>query len=168
MDTAYVISLAVLIAIIFAVLVLLVWIHFRSVNYLDRVLRSPIKQVLGLCVLLLLLFIFLKSLHAVFFTDSDFSGYALYGILSQTSSIEVSEADNGLKFYTFLVSILGAVFFSGIWVSTITNSLLRRIREVEDGKVRYSSLRNHDVIIGVDDTLVSAIKSFCGKGQIRL
>lgn len=166
MDTAYVISLAVLIAIIFAVLVLLVWIHFRSVNYLDRVLRSPIKQVLGLCVLLLLLFIFLKSLHAVFFTDSDFSGYALYGILSQTSSIEVSEADDGLKFYTFLVSILGAVFFSGIWVSTITNSLLRRIREVEDGKVRYSSLRNHDVIIGVDDTLVSAIKSFCGKGQI--
>lgn len=141
-----------------------VWFFFWRTNQIDRILSHKNRQIF---VLLFIIFIVLAVLVAI---ENVISGNMdttdawshLYGLFSQTVGAYSNNNNNAntnqkQQIFYIIVSLTGAVLFSGAFVATITNSLLRRIDDSEKGMARYRNLRNHDIVIGANELLPSVV-----------
>lgn len=143
------------------------WYKYKCTDQIDKIIMNPAKQMLCLLLCVFLVFAFLLFIGSYALDDTeDISAIVrLYGLFSQTTSAYNLGESPGLQLYYLFVSALGAVFFSGILVSTITNSILRRAEEYKIGKIHYSSLSRHDIIIGANEAIVAIVKSLKGKNN---
>ncbi|MDX8341753.1 hypothetical protein SLH46_21315 [Draconibacterium sp. IB214405] len=80
------------------------------------------------------------------------------GIFSQyIDPGNVHMAADGKKWYAAIIAIVGAILFNGVFISTLTNMIERRIERINEGFVRYK-LTNHVVIAGYEDYIIGEIK----------
>lgn len=80
------------------------------------------------------------------------------GIFSQyIDPGNVHMAAEGKKWYAAIIAIVGAILFNGVFISTLTNMIERRIERINEGLVRYK-LTNHVVIAGYEDYIIGEIK----------
>ncbi len=68
------------------------------------------------------------------------------------------------RWVRLLMSTLGAVFLSGLLISTITNAFERNADKWQSG-FSYYKLKNHIVIIGSDQMVHGLVKQLCGSFQ---
>lgn len=141
------------------IVMLILWYHYRCSDELDKVIKSPQKQIwglVGLMTIILIVFIIIQNLLSENESAED-TFFLIYGLFSQT--LEAYNIDNNttMQIFYLIISAIGAIFFSGVLISTITNGFMRRIEDLNNGKVRYKSLSNHDVIIGSNEILLSVI-----------
>ncbi|MBO5942678.1 MAG: hypothetical protein J6Q63_05260 [Bacteroidales bacterium] len=75
------------------------------------------------------------------------------------------EKNNGIGAQIFVVffTIIGMVFLGGLLITTLTNIVERRVSNIEEGKVVYSAMKNHYVIIGHGDITTSIIQTIYGE-----
>ena len=154
-----------MIAIILVLFVLIVifayWYKYRCIDQIDKIIMNPTKQllVLSLCVITVFsLLIFVGQLMLGETNDASIVVF-LYGLFSQTTSAYNPAYDIDFQIFSVLVSVIGAVFFSGILVSTITNSILCRVGDYKEGKIHYKQLHKHDIIIGVNEIVPAVVSS---------
>lgn len=57
-----------------------------------------------------------------------------------------------------VINIFGSVLLGGVLISTISNIIERRVEVVRKGKAYYKSIRDHYVIIGYSNIIISLIK----------
>lgn len=140
------------------------WYKYKCTDQIDKIIMNPTKQLLCLLLCVFLIFAFLILIGSYALDDKeDISAIVmLYGLFSQTKSAYDPDISTDLQLYSLFVSVLGAVFFSGILVSTITNSVLRRVEDYKTGKIHYSSLNKHDIIIGANEAIVAIVNSLKG------
>ena len=80
------------------------------------------------------------------------------GIFSQyIDPGNVHMAAEGKKWYAAIIAIVGAILFNGVFISTLTNMIERRIERINAGLVRYK-LKNHILIAGYEDYIIGEIK----------
>lgn len=77
------------------------------------------------------------------------------GAVSSGSDNEGSSQQN--RFFDFVIAIFGAIFFTGAFVSVISNMLEARVEAYKNGLVRYR-FSNHILILGGDRMLSSIVK----------
>lgn len=137
------------------------WYKFRCIDQIDKIIRTPAKQLFALALCVIVVFVLLIVVGGYIIKDSNDPSVLvfLYGLFSQTMSAYNPEYSIDLQLYSVFVSILGAVFFSGILVSTITNSIMCRVDNYKEGKINYNHLKDHYIIIGANEILVSIINS---------
>ena len=135
------------------------WYKYKCTDQIDKIIMNPTKQMLCLLLCVFLVFVFLIFIGSYALDDTeDISAIVrLYGLFSQTTSAYNPGDSTSLQLYYLFVSALGAVFFSGILVSTITNSILRRVEEYKIGKIHYNSLNKHAIIIGANEAIAAAV-----------
>ena len=143
------------------------WYKYKCTDQIDKIIMNPTKQMLCLllCVFLVFAFLIFIGSYALEDTEDISAIVRLYGLFSQTTSAYNLGDSTGLQLYYLFVSALGAVFFSGILVSTITNSILRRVEEYKIGKIHYNSLNKHDIIIGANEAIAAIVKSLAGNNN---
>lgn len=61
------------------------------------------------------------------------------------------------QIFTFIVSLSGIIFLGGMLISTLINTVERRVQKIEQGLVTYKSLEGHYVIIGYGEMIISLI-----------
>ena len=155
------------ITILILLLVFGYWYKYKCTDQIDKIIMNPTKQMLCLllCVFLVFAFLIFIGSYALEDTEDISAIVKLYGLFSQTTSAYNLGESTGLQLYYLFVSALGAVFFSGILVSTITNSILRRVEEYKIGKIHYNSLNKHDIIIGANEAIAAIVKSLEGNNN---
>jgi ribosomal protein L30E len=84
----------------------------------------------------------------------------IYGLFSKTVSAYNPSLDINFQIFSVFVPIIGTVFFSGILVSTITNSILCRVDDYKKGKIHYKHLKGHNIIIGANEILPAIVNSY--------
>lgn len=80
------------------------------------------------------------------------------------------EISHTQRIATLIIALVGAVLFTGMLVSVISNMLERRVEKFRNGNIYYK-LNAHFVILGYDQMTQSLIKQICGlhpKGDIVL
>lgn len=93
------------------------------------------------------------SLTFMLFTDSGTLGNAL----QSNSHVSV-----GVILFCLIISILGALIFTGLLISVFSNYFQRRVEDYLQGQVRYQ-LANHIVFIGYDEILPSLVNQVLSK-----
>lgn len=93
------------------------------------------------------------SLTFMLFTDSGTLGNAL------KSDSHVSA---GVTLFCLVISILGALIFTGLLISVFSNYFQRRVEDYLHGSIRYH-LADHIIFIGYDDILPSIINQVLSK-----
>ena len=143
------------------------------VERLDRTLSGGFfKQVKWLLGFTILVFAILIGVSFLFPDSNEICG--IEGKLDRIKGIiylmidpgNVSlETDNavGIQLFTGVVAALGMVLLGGLLISTLTNVVERRVSDVEDGNVVYSSMRDHYVIIGYGSLVVSIVRNIYSK-----
>lgn len=139
-----------------------VWFFFWRTNQIDRILSHKNRQLVAVFSIIFIVLALLMSIENVISDDMDKANAwsHLYGLFSQTVGAYSYNDDNSnpkQQIFYIIVSLTGAVLFSGAFVATITNSLLRRIDDSEKGMARYRNLRNHDIVIGANELLPSVV-----------
>lgn len=153
-------SIIFLSIIFIGVILIILWYHYKCSDELDKIIRSPQKQIwglIGIMTIILIIFIIIQNL----LSEKEPTGNAfflIYGLFSQTLEAYNIDTNTTMQIFYLIISAIGAIFFSGVLISTITNGFMRRIEDLNNGKVRYKSLYNHDVIIGSNEILLSVIK----------
>lgn len=61
------------------------------------------------------------------------------------------------QLFTFIISLAGLIFLGGMLLSTLINSIERRVQRVEQGLVVYTKLKDHYVIIGYGAMIINVI-----------
>ena len=138
------------------------WFFFWRTNQIDRILSHKNRQLVAVFSIIFIVLALLMSIENVISEDMDKANAwsHLYGLFSQTVGAYSYNDDNSnpkQQIFYIIVSLTGAVLFSGAFVATITNSLLRRIDDSEKGMARYRNLRNHDIVIGANELLPSVV-----------
>lgn len=154
-------KLVLLLVVITFVFTLVYWYKYRCVDQLDKLIMNPTKQllVLSLCVIFVFILLIFIGQYILGETNNASIIVFLYGLFSQTTSAYNPSYDLSFQLFSLLVSVIGAVFFSGILVSMITNSILCRVGDYKDGKIHYKQLHKHDIIIGANEILPAIINS---------
>ena len=125
------------------------WYKYRCIDQIDKIIMNPTKQLLALSLCVIIIFgllIFIGVFAASDANNLDIIVF-IYGLFSQTVSAYNPSHDINFQIFSVFVSIIGAVFFSGILVSTITNSILCRVDDYKKGKIHYKHLKGHNIII---------------------
>lgn len=65
----------------------------------------------------------------------------------------------GAQIFVILFALSGMALLGGLLITTLTNIVERRVSDIEEGKVIYSSMKNHYVIIGYGDLTTSVIQT---------
>ena len=138
------------------------WFFFWRTNQIDRILSHKNRQLVAVFSIIFIVLALLMSIENVISEDMDKANAwsHLYGLFSQTVgaySYNDNNSNPKQQIFYIIVSLTGAVLFSGAFVATITNSLLRRIDDSEKGMARYRNLRNHDIVIGANELLPSVV-----------
>ena len=138
------------------------WYKYHCIDQIDKIIMNPVKQllVLSLCVILVFGLLIIIGVLASGDTKNIDIIVFIYGLFSQTASAYNPSHDINFQIYSVFVSIVGAVFFSGILVSTITNSIICRVDEYKKGKIHYKHLKGHNIIIGANEILSALVNSF--------
>ena len=123
---------------------------------------NPAKQllVLSLCVIIIFGLLIIIGVFTAGDTNNLDIIVFIYGLFSQTASAYNPSHDINFQIFSVFVSIIGAVFFSGILVSTITNSILCRVDDYKKGKIHYKHLKGHHIIIGANEILPAIVNSY--------
>ncbi len=116
---------------------------------------------------------FVMGLLALFITYAHFRNLAIFehnvnltdkvqGVIYHffdpgNQSIE-REQSLELQIFTFIVSLSGIIFLGGMLISTLINTVERRVQKIEQGLVVYKSLKNHYIIIGYGEMIISLIE----------
>lgn len=69
-----------------------------------------------------------------------------------------SQQGTGNRLTVIIISLLGSILLGGVLISTISNIIERRVEAVRTGKAYYRSIKNHFIIIGCSNIVVSLIK----------
>ena len=151
-----IIQISILVVILLIFIYLIYWYKYKCIDQIDKIIKNPFRQLLALsaCVLLIFGLLIITGKSLVENSDASRALVLLYSLFSQTTSAYNPEYGTELQLFSVLVSMLGAVFFSGILVSTITNSIICRVNNYNEGKVHYKHLKDHDIIIGVNESVV--------------
>lgn len=131
------------------------------VSSLDVILRS--KGFVMLEVLFLFLLLVFINLYAIVclvsgieFNASTF--VTIYTLFTQTQGANsVGTGSNFLQLLYVGISFVGALVFSGILVSTVTNYISQRIELVSKGEIRYAHIADHYLVFGVNDYFIHAL-----------
>lgn len=139
-----------------------VWFFFWRTNQIDRILSHKNRQLVAVFSIIFIVLGLLMSIENVISEDMNKANAwsHLYGLFSQTVgaySYNDKNSNPKQQIFYIIVSLTGAVLFSGAFVATITNSMLRRIDDSEKGMARYRNLRNHDIVIGANELFPSVI-----------
>lgn len=138
---------------------MVVWYICSGTNQIDRLLLHGRRQIWVLMAIIAVVLILLVSVEHILSRDKDDhdSIFFLYGLFSQTVSVYQGQEPLWKQIYYLLASLTGTILFSGVFIATVTNSLLRRIENSRSGRTRYSRLRNHDVVIGAGEILIPSL-----------
>lgn len=121
----------------------------------DRVFSkaSPRWQLLALFIVVICVW----SALAVYarFTSVDMSMWQIVEVYIDPGCL--SGVDEDKKLFGLLAAVVGAVLFSSMLISVISNILERRIEAVRRGEVFYR-FNNHTVILGNDEMVAGVIK----------
>ena len=141
-----------------------IWMYHRTEYWMDKLIVNPRKQIVSLFILIFLTFLSIIFFKHLISNDQD-SGdiFRLYSCFTQSAYFEVENIM--MRILYIATSFLGAIIFSGLLISTLTNSILCRIEKVQNGTIRYHSLSNQDIILGVNETLVSVIMYLANKNK---
>lgn len=155
-----IIQISILVAILLIFIYLIYWYKYKCIDQIDKIIKNPFRQLLALsaCVLLIFGLLIITGKSLIDNSDASRAFVLLYSLFSQTTSAYNPEYGTELQLYSVLVSMIGAVFFSGVLVSTITNSIICRVNNYNEGKVHYKHLKNHDIIIGVNESVVVLVR----------
>lgn len=138
------------------------WYKYRCIDQIDKIIMNPTKQLLALslCVIIIFGLLILIGVFAAGDANNLDIIVFIYGLFSQTVSAYNPSHDINFQIFSVFVSIIGAVFFSGILVSTITNSILCRVDDYKKGKIHYKHLKGHNIIIGSNEILPAIVNSY--------
>lgn len=142
---------------------------FQILLFIDRVIAGkPWKQIAvatGLFVLVLLL------VWSLFYAIKGEN--LMKAFVDMVSPVTVHEeayatnAQEGAVAIFSFVYFLGAIFFTGVFVATITNFIRTRSEKFKQGTVKYY-FRDHIVFLGYDDLIIGMIQKLCDEGQKRI
>lgn len=153
-------QIAILVVILLIFIYLIYWYRYKCIDQIDKIIKNPFRQllVLSTCVLLIFGLLIIRGRSLIDNSDTSRAFILLYSLFSQTNSAYNPEYGIELQLYSVLVSMIGAIFFSGILVSTITNSIICRVNNYNEGKIHYKHLKDHDIIIGVNESIVALVR----------
>lgn len=152
----------VILMVITSAILLLMRFNQQRINYVIQFKpnRFLIGIVAGIISIFTILWLFLLL------QDEQISWIQVYGLFSQTQGIaEVGSPYTENDVIYLFISIIGAFFFTGLLISTITKFLDQHIAKVQSGEVRYRHLKNHYVIIGANEMLQPLIHSLLQEGR---
>ncbi|MFI3281411.1 MAG: hypothetical protein R3Y44_05510 [Rikenellaceae bacterium] len=139
------------------------------VELFDRMISGGIKKQLiwygGMVVILLGLFVLVALLmDSPSICGSDNTTWdKIRGIIQHfidPGNLMEEKEGVGIQIFTFVVTILGMIVFSGLLLTTLINAIDRRIDDINNGRTVYKNIKNHYIIIGsgeVSNSLLSDI-----------
>lgn len=152
--------------------------------WIDRILTgSTARQIAVLSIATLAVFMLLCTINVLF---NCLSGLQVSGIPTDSSpfwsmwyffsdpgnqvSLETGSSELSVeptsfhRLFAAIVSTLGAIFFGGLLISTLSNIIQRRVDACKDGLAHYN-LKNHVVIIGTDPMIYGIINQIARKSE---
>ena len=137
-------------------------VHHKKGNWIDYTMKKKFwHQIFLLMVLVVVVFLLLMLIHVVtvptFGNDKPDTYLYLFGLFSQTENADHKQSI-AVYIFQLLVSLIGAVCFGGILISTISNIFQRRVDSYSKGEVRYTHLHDHNIIIGANELLEPAMR----------
>ena len=90
-----------------------------------------------------------------FNSEMDNHFWGIFSHFIDPGNIHMANKDK--RWYAAIVAIIGAIFFNGVLISTLSNMIERRVDRINAGQVRYK-LKNHIIIAGFDDYIIGIIK----------
>jgi len=145
----------------------------RHIHILDRKIQKPASSVLLLlfCIVCILMFFFVVECIINGRAPNWHNFLRLYSLFSQTNSVYSTNSTEMDSLFYIVLSLFGAVMFSGLMISAFTNMFSQRIYRIREGLVNYK-FNNHIVIIGANSSIPSIINTvnrteslFHGKGK---
>ncbi len=91
-------------------------------------------------------------------TTSKIQGVIYHFIDQGNQSMEHNQTI-WVQLFTFTISFLGMIFMNGMLISALSNTIERRVSNIERGLVTYKSLCNHIVIIGYSEMTICLINN---------
>ena len=136
--------------------------YSKKGNWIDYTMKKKSKHQIGLLMaFVLIVFLMLMLIHVVtvptFGNDKPDTYLYLFGLFSQTENADHKQSI-AVYIFQLLVSLIGAVCFGGILISTISNIFQRRVDSYTKGEVRYTHLHGHNIIIGANELLEPAMR----------
>ena len=151
----------------------------RGTLWIDRVISGNWWKQIAVAALLFLfafIIVFILWLILIKLSKNDENVWSLLTkvFADMASPVTVrNEAYNSPPSWNFLgysiVYFIGAIFFTGIFVATITNILRTRADRFKAGTVKYK-FKGHIVFLGYDDMIVGMILKLCEErnGDVRI
>ena len=138
---------------------------------IDRVISGGVRKQIRCFCLITLAVIGLFLISSLFFSeDVTFFGLGENSKLCRMQGLlyhfidpgNISlEKNNGVAAQIFVLffTLSGMVLLGGLLITTLTNIVERRVSNIEEGKVVYSNMKDHYVIIGYGDITTSIIQT---------
>lgn len=101
-------------------------------------------------------FTFDLSIYGLSSAEGKIQGI-IYHFLDPGGQIAESEQSVWVQIFTLVISISGIIFFGGMLITTIINTVERRVNKIEQGLIVYKSLRSHYIIIGYGEMTINVI-----------
>ncbi len=136
--------------------------------FIERFDRSIVggtwKQLVWITLLVILLLVVFSGIALIFDLTVFNSGDnwwekaegVIFHFLDPGNQYEDRSQPWWTQIFTFVVSLSGVVFLSGMLLSTLINTIERRVQRVEQGLVVYN-LNKHYVIIGYGEMIINII-----------
>lgn len=138
-------------------------VRYKKGNWIDYAMKRKSKhQIFLLIGFVLIVFVMLVLIHIAavptFGSDKPDTYLFLFGLFSQTENANHEQSSMAVYIFQLIVSLVGAICFGGILISTISNIIQRRVDSYTKGEVRYSHLYDHNIIIGANELLEPALR----------
>ena len=153
----------------------LISLFFNCTNSLDNILRN--RSIVQIALLLagiiaifgLLLFLQEYVTGFIYQGKEKINPLNLFAIFSQAINADANNTHGNAYIFQLIVSLIGAVCFGGLLISTISNVFQRRIEASAKGDVRYWRLSGHNIIIGANELLEPSLRNlYFDSGKNRL
>lgn len=153
----------------------LISLFFNCTNSLDNILRNrsivQIALLLAGIIAIFGLLLFLQEYVTGFMYQGKekINPLNLFAIFSQAINADANNTHGNAYIFQLIVSLIGAVCFGGLLISTISNVFQRRIEASAKGDVRYWRLSGHNIIIGANELLEPSLRNlYFDSGKNRL
>ncbi|MFR9504240.1 MAG: hypothetical protein SNH73_07330 [Rikenellaceae bacterium] len=83
----------------------------------------------------------------------------IYHFIDQGNQSMEHEQSILVQIFTFVISFFGMIFLNGMLISALSNTIERRVSNIERGLVTYKSLNDHIVIIGYSEMTICLINN---------
>lgn len=129
------------------------------------------KQLFGLSVIVVVVFCVLWGVsYGVTFEEHAEKGQEMERLLRMVTLFidpgAIENLDKTSHVFGIIVSFLGIVFMTGLFISVLTNALDVRGDRFRNGEINYK-LCNHVIIIGVDDLVPSLVDQLCKSEKFK-